>query len=253
MYVSNITGKFIRYYVVIPADITEGLIGVKRDIFAHPSELFPDINSSKAVDMARTQRSSQLRQLLNNANQLQIITDDEFNTAINLLPRYVEEKLKEKSTKAIEDVITKAEAYNNLGGEVDTLAKAIQDNASEGIPVFYDNRGEVDSYDKRLRENLLSDEFSKRIAYKALNDVPFDAKYKGAVDAAITRVKREAKPSVAVEVTKAKAPEVTPKEAPKAKVLEVVVEKAPVAGVLPRPIRGGLNRVTEGVKDARRN
>ena len=208
MYVSNITGKFIRYYVVIPADITEGLIGVKRDIFAHPSELFPDINSSKAVDMARTQRSSQLRQLLNNANQLQIITDDEFNTAINLLPRYVEEKLKEKSTKAIEDVITKAEAYNNLGGEVDTLAKAIRDNASEGIPIFYDNKGEVDFYDKRLRENLLSDEFSKRIAYKALNDVPFDAKYKGAVDAAITRVKREAKPAVAVEPTKVEVPEV---------------------------------------------
>lgn len=209
MYVSNITGKFIRYYVVIPADITEGLIGVKRDIYAHPSELFPDISSGKAVEMARTQRSSQLRQLLNDANQLRIINDDEHKTAINLLPRYVEDKLKEKSTKTIEDIITKAEKFNNLGDDVDALAKALQENARQGIPVFYDNKGNVDFYDKRLRENLLGDAFSKAIAYKALNDVPYDAKYKGAIDAAKASIQPKVE-APKVEVPEAPKPVVKP-------------------------------------------
>jgi hypothetical protein len=209
MYVSNITGKFIRYYVIIPADITEGLIGVKRDIYAHPSELFPDISSGKAVEMARTQRSSQLRQLLNDANQLRIINDDEHKTAINLLPRYVEDKLKEKSTKTIEDIITKAEKFNNLGDDVDALAKALQENARQGIPVFYDNKGNVDFYDKRLRENLLGDAFSKAIAYKALNDVPYDAKYKGAIDAAKASIQPKVE-APKVEVPEAPKPVVKP-------------------------------------------
>lgn len=68
-------------------------------------------------------------------------------------------------------------------------------------------------------------------------------------------------PKVEPEVPKAEVtptptpkvePEVTPKEAPKPKAPEVITEKEPVAGVLPRPIRGGLNRVTEGVKDAKK-
>jgi hypothetical protein len=205
MYVSNITGKFIRYYVVIPADITEGLIGVKRDIFAHPSELFPDISSGKAVELARTQRSSQLRQLLINANELQLITDDEFSKAINLLPRYVEEKLKENSTKVIEDILTKAEAYNTPSQEVETLAKAIRDNASAGIPDFIS---------QSLRDSLMGDELSKKIAYKALNGIPFDKNWNGAVIAGKARVKREAQaPTVEpekVEVPEAPKPVVKP-------------------------------------------
>jgi len=197
MYVSNITGKFIRYYVVIPADITEGLIGVKRDIFAHPSELFPDISSGKAVELARTQRSSQLRQLLINANELQLITDDEFSKAINLLPRYVEEKLKENSTKVIEDILTKAEAYNTPSQEVETLAKAIRDNASAGIPDFIS---------QSLRDSLMGDELSKKIAYKALNGIPFDKNWNGAVIAGKARVKREAQ-APTVEPEKVEVPE----------------------------------------------
>ena len=201
MYVSNITGKFIRYYVVIPADITEGLIGVKRDIFAHPSELFPDINPSKAVELARTQRSSQLRQLLINANELQIITDDEFSKAINLLPRYVEEKLKENSTKVIEDILAKAETYNTPSQEVETLAKAIRDNASAGIPDFIS---------QSLRDSLMGDELSKKIAYKALNGVPFDKNWNGAVIAGKARVKREAQAPAVEVVPEAPKPVVKP-------------------------------------------
>ncbi len=181
MYVSNITGKFIRYYVVIPSDIAQELTGVKRDIYAHPSELFPDITTSKAVDMARMTKSKELRELIAEAESNGFITEDESRTAINILPSYVEDKAKPNRTKTIEDIIRKAERINEPNEEVDVLEKAIRDNAKDGIPEFLD---------AKMLANFAEGKLARTYAFKDINGLPI-RQFPGVVTAAKARIKRE--------------------------------------------------------------
>lgn len=64
------------------------------------------------------------------------------------------------------------------------------------------------------------------------------------------KVEKKVEPTKA-EVTTTPTPKVE-SEAPKVKIPEVAVDKKPVSGVLPRPIRGGLNRINQGVNDAKK-
>lgn len=181
MYVSNITGKFIRYYVVIPSDIAQELTGVKRDIYAHPSELFPDISMPKAVEMARMTKSKELRELIAEAESNGFITENESRTAINILPSYVEDKAKPNRTKTIEDIIRKAERINEPNEEVDVLEKAIRDNAKDGIPEFLD---------AKMLANFAEGRLARTYAFKDINGLPI-RQFPGVVTAAKARIKRE--------------------------------------------------------------
>lgn len=178
---SDITGKKIRYYVDIPAEMTEQLIGVRKDLRVHPSELFPEINPTKAVQMAQSTVYTETKATLNNAFTRGRITEAEFKLGNELLTRYSEDRLKPTDSR-MSDILAKINNAELPNAERDKLAEAIRKNALEGIP---------DYLSEQVRNDFATGELATIYADRVMNDIT-QFQFPGVVVAAKARLRREA-------------------------------------------------------------